>query len=719
MSLKFRYVPLTFITDEEQIKAQIKNTIILKYFFDLNNSTIKLNKLIEGTQYGYNASALKSGTNKFLRISDITDGKVDWESVPYCDCSDEETYLLEQEDLLIARTGGTTGKSFLITNPQKKSVFAGYLIRIRANENSNPEFLNLFLNSYVYWSQVTSLNKGEFRPSVNASKLKALLLPKCNEQEQLDAIKLSQGKSVNGYKKLKNEINKALLDYEKCKEISKNIRSQNDIVGKLKQSILQDAIQGKLTEDWRKTNKNIEPASELLKQIKAEKAKLIKEKKIKKEKPLPKISKEEIPFEIPENWDWIRLGNLCSKTGSGKTPRGGKSVYIHSGIKFIRSQNVYDYGLILDNIAHISESIHLSMKSTSVQSEDLLLNITGGSIGRCCVVSKDFDTANINQHVAIIRPIFSRISYYLHSVICSPYFQSEIIRCQTGAGREGLPKGKMDNILIPFPSQDEQEAIIEKIDGLKARSESLKHEIAKSETNAKMLVQAVLKEAFESNENKGTKVIALPTLQDIEEKHFVKRKMLASYIINKSANDEKFGDTKFEKLLYLADYHILKRNFGQEYKQKTAGPYDNKFTYAFFQQTIKAGWFYKQKLGNMNRILPGDKNNKSQISYDFFSNKELQRIGELINKFISFDYKIPEIISTLYAVWNNRIIRKQEISDEYIKQDFLNWDKGKAQYVYPKDRVAPAIKWMKENGFVPDGWGKIIEPPKNKTKKKK
>ena len=207
--------------------------------------------------------------------------------------------------------------------------------------------------------------------------------------------------------------------------------------------------------------------------------------------------------------------------------------------------------------------------------------------------------------------------------------------------------------------------------------------------------------------------------QPLEEKHFVKRKMLASYIINQSANDDTFGDTKFEKLLYLADYHILKRNLGQEYKQKAAGPYDNKFTVPFFNQTIKAGWFRKQKLGNMNRILQGTKNNKSQTTYDYFSDDELGKIKGLISTFKKYNYEQPEIVSTLYAVWNNIIIRSQEITDELLKQDFLAWDEGKAQYVDPIDRVTPAIEWMRENGFVPDGWGKLIEPPKSKSKRKK
>ena len=298
MSLNFKYIPLTFLNDVNIIKEQIKNTVILRYLFDEYGGYSKLENLITGTQYGYNASALQSGKNKFLRISNITDGKVNWDTVPFCDCSDEHTYLLDKNDLLIARTGGTTGKSFIIDNPPDKAIFAGYLIRIRANQENNPEFLNLFLNSYVYWSQVVSLNKGEFRPSVNATKLKELIVPKIDVEIQRDAVNISKGVSVDGYEVLENNITKALNDFEKSQEIIEHFERQGNSVELLKQSILQEAIQGKLTADWRKQNPNTEPASELLKRIKAEKAQLIKDKKIKKEKALPPITEEEIPFEL-------------------------------------------------------------------------------------------------------------------------------------------------------------------------------------------------------------------------------------------------------------------------------------------------------------------------------------------------------------------------------------------------------------------------------------
>ncbi len=137
------------------------------------------------------------------------------------------------------------------------------------------------------------------------------------------------------------------------------------------------------------------------------------------------------------------------------------------------------------------------MKGTIVEPEDLLLNITGGSIGRCCIVPKGFDEGNINQHVAIIRPYFEFIGYFIHKVICSPYFQEQILKAQTGAGREGLPKNKMDNILIALPGAEEQKAIVEKVESLMEKCRALEEEISQSEQHAQMLMQAVLKEAFE------------------------------------------------------------------------------------------------------------------------------------------------------------------------------------------------------------------------------
>ncbi len=359
-----------------------------------------------------------------------------------------------------------------------------------------------FLRHFLSYSDLGQYANNAMQPVISKTRIKDVAIPLIDIQEQntlskiLDSIEKNEKFESNDYDLLKSKI-KIIDNWE---TLNVEIKIQNDLTAQLKQSILQEAIQGKLTADWRAQNPNTESASELLKRIKAEKAQLIKDKKIKKEKALPPITKEEIPFELPDGWVWCRLGEICSKTGSGSTPKGGKSAYPSSGIKFLRSQNVYDDGLRYDGLVFISDKTHEKMSGTKVQAEDLLLNITGGSIGRCCIVPKDFDTGNINQHVAIIRSVISENGYYLHKIICSPYFQNMIIEVQTGAGREGLPKNKMDNILIPFPSLEEQKEIVEKVETLMQKCQALEEEIKTSEDNAQMLMQAVLKEAFEGKE---------------------------------------------------------------------------------------------------------------------------------------------------------------------------------------------------------------------------
>ena len=176
-----------------------------------------------------------------------------------------------------------------------------------------------------------------------------------------------------------------------------------------------------------------------------------------------KCIEDEIPFDLPAGWAWARLISLTTKIGAGSTPTGGSAVYSDSGVKFIRSQNVYDDGLALDDVAYISESINQKKAGSIVKAKDILLNITGGSIGRCALVPDDFDIANVNQHVIIIRLIDAGLRHYLHSVIISPYIQEQIFSKQVGSGRGGLSAETLSTFLIPVPPIQEQSFIQEKM----------------------------------------------------------------------------------------------------------------------------------------------------------------------------------------------------------------------------------------------------------------
>lgn len=275
----------------------------------------------------------------------------------------------------------------------------------------------------------------------------------------------------------------------KNSELSTELTHQLDLVKQLRQSFLREAMQGKLvapTHDG-------ETGQQLLEKIKAEKAQLIAAKKLKKEKDLPPLKAEDIPFEIPEHWTWCRLGEVCTKIGSGSTPKG--SNYSKEGKPFFRSQNIYNQGLVYDDISFISDDIHQQMNGTTVYPNDILLNITGGSMGRCAIVPKDFDEGNVSQHVCIIRPL-SVDNQYLHKLILSPDFQKLIFSSTTGAGREGLPKYNLERFPIPLPPLSEQRRIVEKLEALMQTCDALEASIKDSQGQNQQLLQQVLREAL-------------------------------------------------------------------------------------------------------------------------------------------------------------------------------------------------------------------------------
>ncbi len=276
-----------------------------------------------------------------------------------------------------------------------------------------------------------------------------------------------------------------------------------EAIPRLRRFILDLAVRGKLVEQ----DSADEPASELLKRIQAEKERLgftqrrndAKKGKNGGDSRCDVAALRETAFDLPVGWEWVRLGEICSKTGSGSTPRGGKDAYLKAGVPFLRSQNVYDDGLRLHGVAYISDETHKQMQGTAVLPDDLLLNITGGSIGRCAHVSKAFTTGNINQHVAILRLALVELSAFTHTTVLSPYFQNQIFSSLTGAGREGLPKNKMDEIVVPFPPLAEQHRIVAKVDELMALCDQLEAERNQREAHRDKLVAASLQQLAEAS----------------------------------------------------------------------------------------------------------------------------------------------------------------------------------------------------------------------------
>lgn len=198
----------------------------------------------------------------------------------------------------------------------------------------------------------------------------------------------------------------------------------------------------------------------------------------------------------------VKLKYLLTKMGSGVTPKGGANVYKQSGIYFLRSQNIHNDGLRLENVAFITKDVHRNMTSSQVKKNDVLINITGASIGRCFTYQLD-DEANINQHICIMRPDLDMINpQFLMYQIQSTRIQN-LIDMVEGASREGLTNVVLKNYPIAMTSLEDQLQIINKI---KEETKTIDETIFKTEEELRLVSE--YKEALISNAVTGQLHIA-------------------------------------------------------------------------------------------------------------------------------------------------------------------------------------------------------------------
>jgi type I restriction enzyme S subunit len=199
--------------------------------------------------------------------------------------------------------------------------------------------------------------------------------------------------------------------------------------------------------------------------------------------------------ELPTHWSVAKVKALTSRISSGKTPLGGSETYIDEGVLFLRSQNVYDDGLRLEDAVFISEATDESMAVSRVQSGDVLLNITGASIGRSCVVPAGFQPANVNQHVCAIRPRSGDVGPFLSWLFKSHTVKSQIDLAQNGAAREGLNFEQIGNISVPIAPPEEQAELTAFLDRETAKIDALVAEQEQLITLLKEKRQAVISHA--------------------------------------------------------------------------------------------------------------------------------------------------------------------------------------------------------------------------------
>ena len=418
----------------------------------------------QSIQYGYNAPALEKGVIRMVRISDIQENKVLWNNVPFCmiEEKDIETYLLEINDILFARTGGTVGKSFLVEDVPMKSIYAGYLIRTRYSSLLCPHYMKAFMESQLYWEQLKNGTIATAQPNCNGKTLAKMFLPipPINEQKRIVEKLHKISPFIERFSKSQNAL--SLMNMQ--------------IIEQLKKSVLREAIQGKLVRQIKEEG----TAQELLEQIRQEKQKLVKEGKLKNSALTDSIIykgddnkyyerigdesidiTEEIPFDLPDSWTWARFGQYV-KMSIGKTPPRGETKYWANGLyPWISISDMSDYGLVKTTKETVSECAkslfgEISPVGTLIMSFKLtvgrtsLLNISAyhneAIISIYPFVDEDYRARNYLFH---ILPIISNLGD-----------SKDAIKGKT------LNSKSLNNLLLPLPPLNEQGRIVAMIEQL-------------------------------------------------------------------------------------------------------------------------------------------------------------------------------------------------------------------------------------------------------------
>lgn len=279
------------------------------------------------------------------------------------------------------------------------------------------------------------------------------------------------------------------------KTLTAELTYQKSLLKKLRQQILQDAIEGKLTAEWRAQNLDVEPASELLKRIDAEKAKLIKDKKIKAQKTLLSIREDEKPFALPEGWEWFLLDEITYMT-RGSSPRPIVSYFTEEadGVNWIKigdTKNVKK--VIYETRQKITREG--AQKSQYVEPGDFILS-NSMSYGKPFIMGVD---GYIHDGWFLIKMLGGTDANYFYYLLLSSVVQAQFVELANGAVVQNIRAEIVKKTKLPVPPYLEQKAIVTKVENLFALCDQLEAQIIQNQIHAEQLMQVILKEAFGRN----------------------------------------------------------------------------------------------------------------------------------------------------------------------------------------------------------------------------
>ncbi|WP_089167669.1 restriction endonuclease subunit S [Azotobacter chroococcum] len=429
--------------------------------------TAKLDELAADINYGYTASSTQEEVGpRLLRITDIQENKVSWETVPYCEIGEaqKEKYLLKDRDLVFARTGATVGKSFLIKGEIPESVFASYLIRVRCLQKEISDYLVHFFKSPAYWGQITEFSAGIGQPNVNGSKLKELSipLPPLAEQTRIAA-----------------KLDELLAQVDTLKARIDGIPA---LLKRFRQSVLAAAVSGRLTEEWREKN------TRCLDVVVSPKANKLSMEEL--------AAAEEILGEpLPAFWKKYALEQLV-EPGRG-VPYGivQTGAAVEKGIPTVRCGDVKNLFIDTSNLKTVSAEVEQEYKRTRLKGGEVLLAIRG-SVGNVGVAPESLRDCNISREVAMIPTLPAVVPFYLACILQSPLGQRLLVGKVRGVAQKGINLADVRRLPVALPTFEEQTEIVRRVEQLFAFADQLEAKVNEAKTRIDRLTQSILAKAF-------------------------------------------------------------------------------------------------------------------------------------------------------------------------------------------------------------------------------
>lgn len=575
---------------------------------------------------------------------------------------------------LVSSTGHGHASMKRVKYCEGKFALGNILCAVIPNDESF--VLAKYLHIYLHWNReelLVSQMKGMANVSLPMNRIADVMVTVPSIDKQREII----------------ELEKQLV--EKELKADSLFADQLTQLENLNQAILQEAVQGKLV----KQDPKDEPASELLKRIKAEKAKSGK-----KEKPLPPIKPEEIPFEIPESWVWCRLGEICEIKGGKRVRNGYKLLRTPTEHIYIRVTDMKNGSISNNDIHYIDEKMFEAIKQYTISKNDLYITIAG-TIGEAGEVPEMFDGANLTENAAKFvfnNELISRS--WLRNILSSKHSQLQFLdKTKKVTAQPKLALTRIATTIIPLPPLSEQKRIVAEIEKHFTKTKQLKEHIIANQQATEQLLKALLHQAFEVEEmveeKPKEKVIELkPTNVD-----YYRRTVLAAEIVWQLHKEPTLGHLKLQKLIYLCQKSAdmqLPTNF----LRQAMGPYDNRLMRSIDKQLKEKKWFeYKKE--QVLKYQPLEKAGQHHNDFLKYFSAESEGIQFIIDKFRNVLSREIEIWATLYACMDNMLNENVIFSESSLLQRFYEWSEEKKKF--SEDQIKRVFSRMKETGIIPKG----------------